>query len=62
MIREYIYYNLKQVYPNLLPVDGRNSKNFYIEEENVWIRFNDKVPDGATYNNICFIRETEDIL
>lgn len=61
MIKEYIYYHLKQVYPNLLPVDGRRSKSFYIEEENVWIRFNNKIPDDATYDNICFIRETEDI-
>lgn len=59
MIKEYIYYHLKQVYPDLLPVDGRNSKNFYIDDEKVWIRFNDKVPKGATYENICFVREDE---
>lgn len=59
MIKEYIYYHLKQVYPDLLPVDGRNSQNFYIDKEKVWIRFNDKIPEGATYENICFVREKE---
>lgn len=59
MIKEFLYYSFKQVYPRLKISDARNSYDLYLEEDDMWIRFSDNNRVKVPYEHCCYVREKE---